>query len=197
MHTICIDAGHGINTPGKRCSKECDKKETHEWVLNDKVADLVENKLKNYCCKVVRTDDTTGKTDVSLLNRCKKANSLDADLFVSIHHNSTDKSVDKATGVEVYCYPQAPASTKSIATKMYNAIISANKNKGNRSQGVRYADFYVLKNTKMHALLIENGFMNNKEDVKRILSSDYQNKTAQGIVNCIISCLGIKKCCKL
>lgn len=197
MITICLDAGHGKDTPGKRCSKTCDVKETHEWVINDKVADAVEIKLKNYCCKVVRTDDKTGKNDISLLERCKKANSLDSDIFVSIHHNSTDKDSDKATGVEIYCYPKAPESTKKIASKMYNSIIAANKNKGNRAQGVRYADFYVLKNTKMHAVLIENGFMNNKEDVKRILSSDYQNNTAQGIADCLIKCFNIKKCSKL
>ena len=36
---ICIDAGHGLHTPGKRCLKSLDPRETREWRLNARVAD--------------------------------------------------------------------------------------------------------------------------------------------------------------
>ena len=46
---IALSAGHGKNTAGKRCKKSLDPNETREWVLNNRIADKVENLLKSYC----------------------------------------------------------------------------------------------------------------------------------------------------
>ena len=48
MVKIAIDAGHGINTKGKRCLKSIDSKETREWWLNDRIADRLQKKLAEY-----------------------------------------------------------------------------------------------------------------------------------------------------
>ena len=63
---IALTAGHYMGTPGKRCMKKLDKKQTREWWLNDRIADKVEKKLKDYTgYQLIRTDDTTGKKDIS------------------------------------------------------------------------------------------------------------------------------------
>ena len=85
---ICIDAGHGRYTAGKRCLKSIDPQETREWVLNSRIADKVQELLTGYNCKTMRVDDVTGETDISLANRVKAANKANADVYLSIHHNA-------------------------------------------------------------------------------------------------------------
>jgi len=192
MKKIAIDAGHGLYTAGKRCAKELNEKETREWIINNAVAKKVVDLLKNYDCEVIRTDDIMGITDVSLESRCKKANDFGADVFISIHHNSTSNTTDNATGVEVYCCKNPPKNTIDFRNTIYNEVIKQNNNKGNRADGTREENFYVLKHTKMSAVLVENGFMNNKKDVDLILSDDYQSKTSEGIVNALVKFLNLK-----
>ena len=75
MFKLALNAGHYMGTPGKRCDAKLDPNETREWWLNDRIADKVETKLKPYDgIEILRIDDTTGKTDLSLTNRTNKAN---------------------------------------------------------------------------------------------------------------------------
>ena len=46
MLKIALTAGHYLETAGKRCLKSLDKNETREWVLNDRICDKIEAKLK-------------------------------------------------------------------------------------------------------------------------------------------------------
>ena len=71
---IALDAGHYNDTPGKRCLKSIDPKETRERFLNARMAEHVEELLKAYDCEVIRCDDRTGKTDPSLGERAARAN---------------------------------------------------------------------------------------------------------------------------
>ena len=48
MLKIALTAGHYLETAGKRCLKSLDKNETREWVLNDRICDKIEAKLKAY-----------------------------------------------------------------------------------------------------------------------------------------------------
>ncbi|MGI5963682.1 MAG: N-acetylmuramoyl-L-alanine amidase family protein, partial [Lawsonibacter sp.] len=81
---ICIDAGHGFYTPGKRCLKSIDPNETREWVLNSGIADKLQTLLSGYDCQTMRVDDVTGEMDISLKSRCSQANKANADVYVSI-----------------------------------------------------------------------------------------------------------------
>lgn len=187
---IVLDAGHGLYTSGKRCDYLLDLKETREWTLNDRIADKVENMLKNYDCRVIRADDTTGKNDVSLANRVKVANNGNATVYVSIHHNAGIKC-GTGGGTVVYYYPTG--NSKEIATRLYNSIVAETGLRGNR--GTPVADgkgLYVLRKTKMVALLIENGFMDSKTDVPIILTEAHAQKTAQGIVNFLVKEYSLK-----
>lgn len=79
---IALDAGHGVNTVGKRCLKSLDANQTREWWLNGRIADMVQERLGAYECKVLRMDDATGLKDVSLSARVKSANAAKADIYV-------------------------------------------------------------------------------------------------------------------
>ena len=77
MFKIALTAGHYLGTPGKRCLKKLDPNETREWTLNDRIADKVEKLLQDYSgYELIRTDDTTGKKDISLTARTNAANNF-------------------------------------------------------------------------------------------------------------------------
>lgn len=187
---IALDAGHGNGTPGKRCDKRIDPNQTREWVLNDRIMDMVEFQLKhNYDCTVIRTDDTTGVVDVSLSKRVKTANNAKADLFISMHHNA-GIAAGYGGGTVVYYYSSS-ASRKAQAQKLYDKIVAQTKLTGNRCNKVIKYAYYVLKNTTMPAFLVENGFMDSPTDVPIILSEEHAKNTANAVVDFIVETLSL------
>jgi N-acetylmuramoyl-L-alanine amidase len=191
MLTIAIDAGHGLYTAGKRCLKSIDSSETREWYLNDRIADKFEVMLNNYNCKVIRVDDTTGKTDISLSKRCSQANERKADVYISIHHDAGIKG-GSGGGTTVYYYSNSD-ERKAQAKNLYECIVDATGLKGNRSNPVIKNGFYVLKNTNMDAFLIENGFMDSTHDTPIILTELHANKTVEGLVKFLVTNYGLIK----
>ena len=188
---IAIDAGHGMKTAGKRCLKSIDANQTREWWLNDRIADRLEVLLADYDCKVVRVDDTTGAKDISLANRVKTANNVKADMYISIHHNAGIKG--GTGGGTVVFYYSSSAKRLIQARKLYELLVSKTKLVGNRSGKVIKKAYYVLKNTKMPAFLIENGFMDSKVDTPIILTAEHAEKSAQSILDFLVSELGLTK----
>lgn len=183
---IALDAGHGMNTAGKRCLKKLDPNETREWWLNDRIADMVEADLKNnYECTVLRVGDTSGAKDISLSARVKAANDSGADVYVSIHHNAGIGG--KSGGGTVVFYSSGMPERPSQAQRLYDAIVSRTGLRGNRSQNVVNKGFYVIKNTKMPSFLVENGFMDSTTDTPIILTQAHAEKTAQGILTWLVA----------
>ena len=190
---IALDAGHGINTAGKRCLKSIDPKETREWTLNDRICDKIENLLKAYTnYSLLRVDDTTGKTDVALATRVTNANKFGANIYISIHHNAGVKG-GKGGGLVAYTYTKVDKTTSSWQSELYDAIIFATGLKGNRATPLGKDNFYVLRKTTMPAVLLECGFMDSTTDVPVILSEDFANKVAKSIVDVIVKKGGLVK----
>lgn len=188
---ICVDAGHGYNTGGRRCLKKFDPAEHREWWLNDRIADLVETELvRDYDCKVVRADDTTGAKDISLANRVKTANNANANMYISIHHNAGANGTT-AGGTVVYSYKND--SDKARAVRLYNYLITQTNLKGDRKSPTAVGNFYVINKTKMPSLLIENGFMDSSVDVPIIISQAHAEKSAKGIINFLVAELKLEK----
>lgn len=191
MIKIAIDAGHGANTPGKRCLKSIDPYQTREWWLNDRIADRLQNLLSGYKCEVIRVDDTTGKKDISLSTRVSTANNKKADVYISIHHNAGLGGRNGGGTVVYYCSSKSERAKQ--AQKLYNAVVGETKLVGNRSSKVINNGFYVIKNTKMPAFLIENGFMDSPTDVPIILSAEHAERTAQGILKFLVAEYNLSK----
>ena len=186
MYKIALSAGHGLNTSGKRCMKKLDPKETREWFLNNRIADKVEKKLEAYeGYSLLRVDDTTGKKDIPLSTRTKKANEWGADDYYSTHHNAGIKG-GKGGGIVVFTYTQVDTSTKELQKDLYEALIKHTGLKGDRSEPLAKADFHECRETKMSAVLMELGFMDSKTDVPIILSEEYAEQCADAIVEVMV-----------
>lgn len=188
---IVIDAGHGLNTAGKRCDKHIDSSETREWWLNQRIATYLEQELMDYDCSVYRVDDRTGANDVSLNDRVEKANMLNADVYISIHHNAGVNG-GNGGGVVVYYYSNK-AERETQANILYQRLIACNGLKGNRATPVIKNSFYVLRETKMPAFLIENGFMDSKTDTPIILTDEHARKTVDGIISFLVDSFSLQK----
>lgn len=188
---IALDAGHDLNTAGKRCLKSLDSNETREWWLNDRIIDRVEKLLEGYDCDIIRVDDTTGMKNVSLSARVNLANKAKADVYISMHHNAGINGGLGGGTVVFYC--SSKSERKLQAQKLYNAIVGKTKLVGNRASKVVNKNFYVIRNTTMPAFLIENGFMDSKTDVPIILTKEHAEKTAQAVAEFLIDEFGIAK----
>lgn len=156
-------AGHGKHTAGKRAPSG--KFEEREWFFNNEVVKGFIDQIKTYNgVKVVRTDDSSGETDVSLATRTNKANNAKADAYFSFHHNASTAKWGSWTGTEVY---YSKGSTKGLALAKAVAPVVA-KAYGLANRGVKNANLHITRETHMPAILIEGGFMDSTIDIKKL-----------------------------
>lgn len=181
---VVLDAGYGSSTSGKRSPDGKFLEYKFNRVMVDKVAKLLSD-TNNF--EVIKTCPTD--YDLSLNGRCKIANDANADLFISIHANASAKADwDSAKGWECYVCAKG-GKAEQLANKLKNQV--QNLIPDVTMRGVKVAKFSVLINTDMPAVLIESGFMNNKEEVAKLSDDSYQNKLAMAYATAIANQLGI------
>lgn len=189
---LAIDAGHGINTAGKRIPKKLDPNQTREWSLNDRVARYIAEAAKQYeGVETLRVDDPTGKKDVSLSARCKAANNWGADMYTSCHHNA-GINLGSGGGIVAFSYKEKTKGAE-YRDAIYNACIEAGGLRGNRSDPTKAKGYYVVKNTKAPAVLVEYGFMDSKTDAPVILTEAYAKLVGYATMDGIAKVAGLKR----
>lgn len=182
---IVFDAGHGTNTAGKRSPDGT----IREWRINDQVVDellILASKYENV--STLRVDDPTGARDVPLSERTKKANAWGADIYVSVHQNAFGSGWNTADGVETYAY-NAGSKAVPLAKSVQAELISQMKAD---DRGVKFANFQVLRETTMPAILVECGFMTNAVEAGKMKSSTWIKATAKAIMDGIRKAYSLK-----
>ena len=195
MFKIALNAGHGINTSGKRCLKSIDPNETREWVLNSRICNKIEEKLKSYSgYELIRLDDTSGNTDVPLKQRTDKANKFGADFYLSIHHNAGIKGGNGGGIIAiVYTTIKEGSATQLWQKALYERLIAKTGLKGNRSQPLQKQNLHEVRESNMPAVLLECGFMDSITDTPIILTEDYADKVATACVEVLAEKGGLIK----
>lgn len=182
---IALTAGHYLGNVNC-CLESIDPNKTKEWVLNDRIADKVENLLQAYTgWELLRTDDTTGKKNIGLTARTNVANNWGADFYLSIHHNAGING-GKGGGIVAIVYTNASAASKEWQKDLYDALIEATGLKGNRATPLAKMNLHECRETKMPAVLLELGFMDSKTDVPVILTEKYADQCAEAIVKVLV-----------
>lgn len=200
---ILIDNGHGDNTPGKRSPYSANRVkpeiEFYEWKWNREIAIPVVNNLKKlgYNAEILVPEDC----DISLSERVKRVNKLcdevgkDNVILVSIHANACGDGSKWMTGKGWEAYTSI-GKTKSdtLGVFFYEAaeeIFPDRKIRYDWSDGDpdKEASFYIIKNTKCPAILTENFFYDNIDDVQFILSEEGREKIIKLHVDSIIEYL--------
>lgn len=189
---IAYCAGHYMDTPGKRLPRALDEAETREWVLNNRVAEHFARAALEYPgVQLLRTDDSTGKTHISIQKRTAGANAWGGDLYIDMHHNA-GINLGTGGGVECYCYPGSETG-RAYRDAIYAAVIAAGGLKGNRANPLQEKKFDSLSLTRMPAVLIEYGFMDSKTDAPVILTDDYARKVAYATMEAVAQVAGLTK----
>lgn len=173
---ICIDPGHsGKFDPGAVNGKY------KEAIVTLGLSKKIAQRLKELGYRVVMTRDEDKA--LTLQQRCDIANKTKADIFISIHTNSSTNKL--AEGIETFKYPK---SKHKLAECIQNALVKNFPEEKNR--GVKESQFYVLKNTKMPAVLCEVGFISHAETAEKLYSYSYQMKLSRVIVEGVQDFLG-------
>ncbi|MDW0113114.1 N-acetylmuramoyl-L-alanine amidase [Sporosarcina saromensis] len=185
MVRIALDAGHGKNTPGKR-SPDGER----EWSFNNAVLLACVERLSTYQdVQILRLDDPTGEIDVSLSDRVKKANDWNADVLVSFHHNALRGVWNNHGGIETYVANNASKTSVELAQIINPKIVKA---MSLRNRGVKRANWYIVRYSKMPALLTEGGFMDSTTDIIALRNQDKLQAQGYAVADGLAEYFGIK-----
>ncbi len=175
--TIVIDVGHGGTDRGARGHVPyCEEKKI--CLLT---ARLVRQYLDQLGYHVVMTRNTDNF--ISLPKRVEIASQADANIFVSVHFNSSRSP--EAKGIEVFfCDSKEDKTRANASRKLADSILSrVIRRTSANSRGVKKGNFYVIRETSMPAVLVEGGFISNPKERALVKSREYQEKIAQGIAD--------------
>ncbi|HAS06773.1 MAG TPA: N-acetylmuramoyl-L-alanine amidase [Eubacterium sp.] len=176
QYKIAVDAGHGGSDYGATYNGRAEKDD------NLKLALAVGDILEKNGIDVVYTR-TTDEYETPF-KKATDANDAKADYFVSIHRNSSP-TPNQYTGVETLVY-----NNSGIKSQMAANINSELKKAGFKNLGItERPNLVVLKRTKMPAVLVEAGFINNDKD-NETFDKNF-NQIANGIADGILKTLGI------
>jgi len=173
---VLIDNGHGINTRGK-CSPD---KRLLEWKWAREIAVMVANALKAAGVDARRI--VTEDNDITLRERCRRVNEVCAKygsknvVLVSIHVNAAgnDGKWHDARGFSVWVSKKGSNNSKRLAQLMYDEAERRNL-KGNRyvpKERYWQSNFTIITDTYCPAVLTENLFQDNMDDVDFLLSDE-------------------------
>ena len=183
---IYIDQGHNPENPNAGAEGNGLKEQDITYRVGKALGDLLRAN-PNFEVRESRPTPTTslGTTNsTSLQARVNDANGWGADYFISIHTNSA--SNPSATGSEAFSF-----SSGSPGYRLGSDILTALTNAtGLRNRGMKVRPgLYVLRKTKMPAVLVELGFISNPSDAK--LMNENPDLFARGIYNGILRYLGL------
>jgi N-acetylmuramoyl-L-alanine amidase len=197
---IVIDPGHGGANPGTTSVLDgrLEKEFTLDWAK--RLAPLLET--NGWKVFLTRTSDVY----VTNADRVVFAEARHADLFISLHFNSTPNRDKKTGGLETYCITptgmpstltrgfsdpwaeQLPnnafdAQNLQLAVRVHNAVLRAT---GIEDRGVRHSRFEtVLRGQNRPAILIEGGYLSNPAEAKKIESPEYRQKLAEAVAEAL------------
>ncbi|ABO50791.1 N-acetylmuramoyl-L-alanine amidase [Desulforamulus reducens MI-1] len=176
---ICLDPGHGGQDPGALGNGLQEKDITLE------IAKKIIQRLAAYDVTVKSTRDSD--TFVSLSQRAAYANNVNADYFVSIHINAGG-----GTGFESFIYNGEVSSTTIKTRQVLHDTIMADMQKYYMiDRGKKAANFAVIRETNMPAILTENLFIDNPKDASLLKNTDFINDLSTAITHGLVKGLNL------
>ena len=187
---VVLDPGHGGHDSGAMCGEIMEKDLTFD------IARRLDRLLQGHGLATLMT--RVGDSYISVAERAALANRSRDCVLVSIHFNEGSKPV--SSGIETYyaahqrgaeppllawlpflqrvSAPSPNADSQSLAGFIQEELVVRTKavNRGTKSQ-----QFFVIANVRHPAVLVEGGFLSNKEDLARLVSDDYREQIATAI----------------
>lgn len=170
--TIVIDPGHGGNDRGTTGVRGTDEK-----YIALMTSELLASKLKAAGATVKLTRETD--TYVALHKRVAISHQHDADAYISVHYDATlDSSISGFTTYYTYNWQ------KELANEVNNGLDSS---LSIRNRGVQPGNFFVLRENRQNAILIELGFLSNASEERIIKTDTFREQAAHGIYNGLLN----------
>lgn len=177
---VVIDAGHGGSDPGKVGINNQLEKE-----LNLKIAKILKGFLQEEGIDVVMTresdeglydEDASNKKVQDMKRRLEIIEEADPVIVVSIHQNSYHEEYVKGAQVFYYSTSENSRQLAEVIQEQLRSLDPDNKReaKGNDS-------YFLLKKTSKPIVIVECGFLSNREEAEKLSSAFYQEKTAWNI----------------
>ncbi|MFD0826965.1 N-acetylmuramoyl-L-alanine amidase family protein [Neobacillus sp. M.A.Huq-85] len=184
MVKIFVDPGHGGSDPGATGTGLSEKDVTLK--IATRIRDILEDEYENATVKMSRTRDQT----VSLEERTDMANAWGADFYLAVHINSGG-----GTGYEDYIHDLLSnnSRTAEIQRTIHKEVIKLNDL---IDRGIKKANYHVLRESNMDAMLSENGFIDNTHDLAKMKDPDWINNVARGHVNGLAKAFNLHKVTK-
>ena len=193
---ILLDPGHGLNTPGKRSPDGT----LLEAAYNREIAQLTLSQLQanghDAQLLVPETEDIPLKERVRRVNAHCTALGKTNVILISIHVNAAGDGTRWHTATGWSCYTtKGHTLSDTLATCLYQSARHTLKGKAIRTDYARDGDpdweenFYILRHTHCPAVLIENFFMDNKQDLAYLLSQEGRREIIETIIDGIERCV--------
>lgn len=191
---VLIDNGHGENTPGKRSPDG----RLREWAYSREIADRVVFELRKRGVdaeRIVKED-----TDVPLSERCRRANAIYREvgkkaILISIHCNAAGSGASwmNANGWSVFVSNNTSKNSKKLAESLAQVAecIPVPVRKPMPKQLYWQQNLAMCRDTNCPAVLTENFFQDNKEDVDYLLSVEGKRDVVRIHVEGIVKYLGL------
>lgn len=191
---VLIDNGHGENTPGKGSPDG----RLREWAYTREIADLAVYELRKKGIdaeRIVKED-----TDVPLSERCRRANAIYKEtgkkaILISIHCNAAGSGVSwmNARGWSVFVSNNASVNSKKLANCLAEVAKGISVPVRIPALGQLYwqQNLAICRDTNCPAVLVENFFQDNREDVDYLLSREGKDAIVQIHVKGISKYLGV------
>ncbi|MHB1126609.1 MAG: N-acetylmuramoyl-L-alanine amidase family protein [Bacillota bacterium] len=185
---IVIDPGHGGKDPGAIGPTGLKEKD-----VTLTIALRLQRELARHGVDLTMTRTTDTEVNPLAINdseelqaRCDIANKAKGDYFVSIHCNSyTDP---KSRGTETWILARG-GKAEGLAKNVHGEVVAA---QGAVDRGIKTKAFYVLKNTNMPSILVENLFISNPAEEKLLRDNTFLVKTAQAMTKGILAYAGME-----
>lgn len=185
--TIVIDAGHGGVDPGKVGINGAYEKD-----VNLSIALKLKEILKKKKCNVIMTRESdeglycegdTNRKSADLKMRAEIMNQDEVDYIISIHQNSF--AGESSHGAQVF-YQSSSEVGKALAEELQNELVSS-LDPENHRQAKANDSYYLLKKTVKPIVIIECGFLSNREEADKLIQDEYQKQAAEAIAKGLFS----------
>lgn len=169
---IILDPGHGGTDEGAKVNTFMEKKIALTTAL------LTKKHLEELGYRVIMT--RSRDVYLTLPRRASIANKMKGSLFVSVHFNSS--SSVEAQGIEIFYYDSKEMWRTRASKRLASCILSGTIHQTDAiSRGIKRGNFHVIRETEMPAVLVEGGFITNKDERSKLRDRAYLDRLSVGI----------------
>lgn len=176
--TIVLDPGHGYDENNKFDPGAIG--EVTEQSITIAVTKKLEQILTDMGANVIRLQ--TESEGIGDRDRPRRANNYNADMFMSIHCNSTTNTA--AHGCEIYYFtPWSQTLAKGIHDNLVSFFDGVYNDGTDSARGDKYSYYWYTLEQSFPSVLVEMGFVSNTRECLIMANPDNQTKMAQAIAN--------------